>query len=322
MPSSYPQKSSLLEDLLDTLESLISFLESSSSSYRAPNRVHQNESTIGDGQGAERQHGDAPPKIFLTATLHTPDSAGRYKRTTDKKNRSIQKCIAVATWGAFFAAAVYAGIAARQWSTAQDQLESSERSWIKIDVTVSQIGFSGLKVPGASPPILFTPIKADVSGLVYVNYKLENFGHSPSLRVEIWDDVVLTSPKDEVFPNTGISSAPIARQKELCDRNTQGDTNYLLPEIGAIFPGQTVEPEGHAIPLTKKEIESAIQTGDGNTKFIEPVVVGCVDYILSFGPPKHHQTGFALRIREPIKVGKDVSTGLETWTYGRGEYAN
>ena len=79
-------------------------------------RVQKQIGSIHDQQEAadqQRQYDEQRPQI-LNAELQVPEAVQRQKRTSDNRQFAVQVALAVVTFLAFLAAAIYAGIASRQ----------------------------------------------------------------------------------------------------------------------------------------------------------------------------------------------------------------
>lgn len=88
-------------------------------------------------EAAKKNRGDIPRAI---ATLQPTEAANREDRTYRQKNYAMQVILAIATCGAFIAAAIYAGFAYRALKEAQKQttnterfFRTDERSWVEFD---------------------------------------------------------------------------------------------------------------------------------------------------------------------------------------------
>ncbi len=148
--------------------------------------VQEKISSIRDQQEAQNQQWqehEERPRI-LNAELQIPETVRHEKRTSDKYHLTIQAVTAGATVLAFLAAAIYAGIAARQLKqmkiatekagigaeaaksaadTAATQLELAERPWISSDIAIAS-------------PFVFDKD----GGHVTFQFALKNSGHSPN----------------------------------------------------------------------------------------------------------------------------------------------
>lgn len=83
--------------------------------------------TIRDREEAERQQQqrEQPPEQILRAELQVPEDIRREERTSNNRQFRVQASLAAATWLAFAAAAIYAGITYGMWKTAQQTLTES-----------------------------------------------------------------------------------------------------------------------------------------------------------------------------------------------------
>ncbi|MBI3478255.1 MAG: hypothetical protein HY010_21200 [Acidobacteria bacterium] len=80
----------------------------------------------------EGKQNQLPIPLPVKAELQIPEAEQAEKRKQHNDSHTVQIWLTVGTWLTFIAAAVYAGIAAKQWSTAKDQLEATSRPWIEM----------------------------------------------------------------------------------------------------------------------------------------------------------------------------------------------
>jgi hypothetical protein len=234
----------------------------------------------------------------------------------------------VAALAAAIAAGIYAYITNKMWSemqtqtkTQQQQLENSDRPWIKV------VG------------VETTDLKFTEKGDLSISFKpsFKNIGRAVATYVSVNSKLFLQDEKGDFFKE------PIVRQKELCEelaRSPLGPSPKTVLSMGEpIFPEDTDNEFWYGNSVLKSEIDQrkhnvALKSGPGAILF--PLYIGCVDY--QFGTAtRHHQTGFAYSLRRrdrtippgfvnevAIRVGLSVPKEdviLERWEFG-GFYAN
>jgi hypothetical protein len=190
----------------------------------------------------------------------------------------------------FLALAGYVGVTymmfnqiGKQTQTARQQMELSERPWIKI-TDLKTLG-NGPVIPALSflgygyPPFPNARLQA-----VWFQTRIEvkNIGHS----------VAHTTVDSELFlPQWGDKYADVlaAEEKRFCDKSAT--SNQINTTFRLVFPDEPLEWGGavsHAI--TPQVINKVGPTGEASSKgFILPIVIVCVDYQLG-SLPKTYQT--------------------------------
>jgi len=179
------------------------------------------------------------------------------------------------------------------WSTAQRQLEVTERPWLKINFTAEPVTFQ------------------DGSMQFSMHANITNVGHSVATGVVVPIKMFLASNANDIF------TEPLKRQKEFCDAIANKLVSAQQNETQiAIFPNSTDNSLLLGSGFSKAEIEAAPTVMPKlSGKHILPIVVGCVDY--QYGVSRHHhQTRFIYEVQRfdpatpphifSIEVGKDV----------------
>ncbi len=171
--------------------------------------------------------------------------------------------------------------------TAQKQLELSERPWVSADVSLA----GPLIYKIVAGPRIYEFSGAQIS----LRIVLKNTGNSPAVAVSV---------QLAAYPN--YRDDALEQQHQLCDPLRR----YAFNSGPTIFPGQTMK-EVYSLTLSLKDIEKA--TRGSNAPFIDPMIIGCVDYGFEF-KPEHHQTGFISTIARFGKANagltKHVSAAL------------
>jgi hypothetical protein len=234
-------------------------------------------------------------------------------RSYEKVNVVFNGLTTVLSGLTLLAVIAYTCVSFNQWRTAENQLEVSERPWMTVDIPngVSDFSFH----PGGHAFLR--------SALV-----LKNIGHSPAIGIAS-AYIVIYPRRNEMF------DTPVKKQKELFEPLRKEKSMPGELGVGILFPGQQTSPLGFSASVAKETVDSGSFTfPDDPGKYVTPVLVGCVDYRLSFAPERHHQTGFIYMIgkykpAEPthyisIQVGIDVplsSLKLDQYFFG-GHYAD
>ena len=165
-----------------------------------------------------------------------------------------------------------------QTKTAREQLELSERPWIKVNFTIGSQGFA-FQEGGAQLPL---------------QAHFQNVGHSVATSAFINVKMFLADDANGIFKQ------PLKRQHELCDPIVRQPVND--PKIGdmtlTIFPGDTDSSMVYGVGVGKEELESAKNAAPKapGGKRILPIIVGCADY--QYGTSeRHHQTRFIYEVQ-------------------------
>jgi hypothetical protein len=154
-----------------------------------------------------------------------------------------------------------------------DAAKLAQRPWVSV---VAEIGPRGLyfDVNGANLDLLF---------------RLKNTGNTPAITVRIEG-----GPRIDVKINDRMTElekiCSTAKSKEPSPK-TLGYT---------IFPGDVLPLHMTYSFAGKEYLEQIANAQHG---FIIPIVIGCVDYFLTFGEPVHHQSRFVYELDYPTPEG-------------------
>jgi len=120
-------------NLWEKLNAVIDALQS------LPNALKELTATIRAERG--RDHSHINTRIDWPIEIRLSETDEKKRNAEFKKQIRVQRCIAVATWSAFAAAAGYAYVAIQQWremriqtSQMQRQVRQDQRPWIKVSV--------------------------------------------------------------------------------------------------------------------------------------------------------------------------------------------
>lgn len=206
----------------------------------------------------------------------------------DKHNGGIT---ALATVAIVVLTIFYVKYSKHQWETMQQQLEWSERPWIRAEIgvtgnlTFDEKGDAHLQVMGTA----------------------KNVGHSVATGVTINAKLIAVPPEDYF-------TEPLSIQERMCDQIAAASFDARKRGF-TLFPDDVTGQPNMDMTLTKAEIERARIPFEGHAgKNFMPMVVGCADYQFSTAA-KHHQTRFiydilCLNPKEPnhasaIEIGRD-----------------
>ncbi len=178
------------------------------------------------------------------------------------------------------------GAISGQARIAEQQLELSERPWIKVkNSIVSPLTFDVGGRAGGVPVATMT-----------IDDTMENVGQTVAVDVLSWEDVI---PVDTDHS----TRTARARQKQWCDANRhpnpKGLSGYTLFPHAPSIQQSTVGP-----PMTKVA-EATIRSETGLNGKVAFVLVGCVCYRWSFEPKSRptHQTRFIYWLGVPQTAG-------------------
>lgn len=219
----------------------------------------------------QREHAEQQPRFELRAELHTPDTIESQRRLEERKHHRVQKWLAGATWAAFLAAAVYAGLTYRMLRAVQEQTRrqreaavSTERAWVGLDEAVT------IDVLEIMPRLK-----------VQSHYGVKNFGHGPALKVVpsgwFWTD-------SKTLPQLA---------KSACDMAKAFTTGAVPHEPQVNNPG----PMGYILFPSQIHGETIGSPGDPWQGAGEPDLkhfwfIGCIAYFDQFGTA--HWTRFCM----------------------------
>jgi hypothetical protein len=183
----------------------------------------------------------------------------------------------VGAWYAYWQAKRQADAAVAAADTARDQAENMDRAWIKmVSLEHPDMRFTG---PGTARKVGFSGERQEV--FIGVTPQLKNVGKTTAIHVHVRAELVIHK-----WAN-GWSDLDL-EQKAACAvaQNAGGSYNATL------FPDDPFNafttPDG--VFLSQDNISVA-----GETKYVAPAIVGCVDYQFS-SSRKHHQTRFVYRV--------------------------
>ncbi len=274
--------------------------------------IHQDIQAIYEKENSQSNQDRPPIKLDISSEIRLPVSVSEYyasEQNESQKGRRLDR-IRLGLETAALIAAISAGIftlltlhqvqrqadaAQAQVSIMQQQLEATDRPWVKIDATANTDWKRGAMIGG---PLSFD---AEGHGSLTAKLTLTNTGRSVANHVYLRQKILAT----------GLDAAemdlPPYEQKTLCDGPNQyiKDKHKIDPRY-TIFPNDT-QVEFMASGFDTKQVRmlpSPIPFKNG--KPIQLYLIGCVDYdySLSTGP---HQTGFIYEV-----YGDKMHQGIQT----------
>ena len=196
-------------------------------------------------------------KVRLDNISAQDEHAERDRKTKEERQYRVQNSIRKATWSAFIAASIYAGIAALQWCATRDAnqlakkaLSVQTRPWIGIEVGADDIRAT---LDEHRPPKFFS---------AKVHYRIHNYGSSPALRV---------AHSFVPAPDTGPARYP----NEFACGEAKRISRDRFEIAASVFPNQEVPQDGQT---SNQEVQVFPNTKTPNT-FFNAGVIGCIAYI-------------------------------------------
>jgi hypothetical protein len=176
---------------------------------------------------------------------------------------------------------------------AQAEIQSAQaaKDANALNTTVQRSWVSIFPIPDVVKPLHFTEQDASVT----LDASFRNTGHTPAIKVTVHSGFFVT----KLMPD------PRPRQREICDEIRSRPFSSF--EIGqfVLFPGD-VRKLYVPIVMSKKDIDDALAQWPVEQRFIQPTIVGCVDYFFPWAE-EHHQTAFAYDLR---RISNTVIGGL------------
>jgi hypothetical protein len=166
---------------------------------------------------------------------------------------------------------------------ADETLITTQRPWVSVKATIGPRGLF-YDANGANLDLIFL---------------LKNTGNTPAVTVRIEG-----SPRIDVKTNDRIIEL-----EKICAAAKSQESNPKM--VGyTIFPGDTL-PINVIYSFADKE--TLERTANAEHGFILPIVIGCVDYFLTFGEPVHHQSRFVYTVDYPIPEGGSACYKHRRW---------
>jgi len=263
--------------------------------------------------------------------LQSPTSGGSEQKAHKKCRYTRDPGMFWVSVGMFFAVSIYAWYARQQAieiaKTAEAARISADAAKDGVEVTRKQLEISAR--PWVTFRLLVTgPFEFDDKGTAHLKLRItvKNIGHSIARDINIQAEMFPYSFKQTEF------FQPVDRQKKLCEPLRKAAVDEHSPGV-TLFPEEEFT-QNLGPTISMKEIDSAIlPTRQPPGRYIEPMLIGCIDYRYSFAP-EHHQTGFIYNIyrinsADPfhgyaIQVNKTLPISgfrLESYFFG-GNYAD
>jgi hypothetical protein len=291
MPSSRHQNSDGPSSLLHTLVAVFSgvlfglFL----SKFKTP--PHQSINSIAPNADSEDENNK--PRNLPPLQSQIPPSPTNAENTckcchhkTPWWKIALEIGVFAATVAAVVAPSVYARITYKMWQgmqsqtkTARQQLELSERPWIKI-IDVKTLGNNPL-IPAFSFQGFGHGVfpQGTKQATFQLRISMKNIGHSPAF---VGADFELFFP---AWKDT-FEDLIVTEEKRFCDTSAKREVNYPLSRI--LFPGEPLEWSGAAVQLVGPMINSNTinhSPDDPAGDYVLPVV--CANYNFRASPQKY-----------------------------------
>lgn len=187
-------------------------------------------------------------------------STDKLWRTTEGHSRHLEESVGVARQSA--GAAITAAKAAEKGNRINQQIyAANQRPWVSFEVTVGG------------------PLRYDVNGMnVTLDFTVRNVGRTPALYV---------FPAPSLHLRREGHRDDLAVQQRLCAQERERPVSQR--EIGVtVFPGQVVTLPHMIISVSKEEVIAGTLP---RTKWLVPIIVGCINYQSAFEEIRH-QTRF------------------------------
>jgi hypothetical protein len=202
-----------------------------------------------------------------------------------------------------------------QLSIVRDDFNATHRPWLSFQVFIGPRGLY-FDVNGANLDLI-------------VNFK--NVGNSPAINANVHINP-FSLPKYE--PGAPGQERVLKAQSSFCG-TIRNRPFHPWAHGGVLFPGDNIIHNSIYSFCGKDELAAKAEEEFGRGQFLPPLnIVGCIDYMFSFGDGRRHQTGFAYEIFQ-IKPGqpgrfmlgpnKDFGPGelqLYPWHQGATFYAD
>jgi hypothetical protein len=189
----------------------------------------------------------------------------------------IQAVVFVFTLGATRKAADAADKSA---DVAKDTLIATQRPWVFVKLQLGQRG------------LFFNMNEANLD-LVFL---LKNTGNSPAVAVRIEG-----GPRIDVTINDRIMEL-----EQICNI-ARNRTQHPQDWGYTIFPGDTLTLPFIYTFANNELLDKIVNEERG---FIDPIVIGCIDYLFTFGKPTHHQSRFVYTVDYPLPEGGSRSINI------------
>ncbi len=165
----------------------------------------------------EDRRKETPQPVVVQAELQVPEAAERDHAARDDRAHRQQILLTVGTWLAFCAAARYAGLAACQLHTFNQQLKTMNNTYAQVQ---TQTGLMQHQIVGTMAAVVGVYVEIDPRKTNEVMFNLTNSGHVISEKVETQFQIFhttkdgtqqLSKPKNysatipQLIPGPGIS---------------------------------------------------------------------------------------------------------------------
>lgn len=247
-------------------------------------KSHNQEQPQHDSNATTDKQNDNPSIIPPRVQISFSEEEQKERRVYQEQHYALQKSLKRAAWLTFWGVFIYAGITLAVWystqrtaSTAEKQLEMSERPWIKI-VNVEPTG--NLPAIGGLGFLKAMPNSDEIKVNATINFKLSftNIGHSVA---DVTPEAEFFMPP---FSSTEYWNRVAAEEKRFCD---SPDVKAVTSQKITLFPNEPQPFDYFAGITTPIRPAGMNHLPEGSGIF--PALIICVSYRQK-GLPSLYQT--------------------------------
>jgi hypothetical protein len=211
--------------------------------------------------------------VFGRQAIRLRQTIEAMKKIGADQSKDMQGWIAVADKSAE-AAKKAADAAIESNKLSRDLSVAENRPWLSVNIIIGPRGLY-FNENGANLDLIFI---------------IKNIGKTPAVSANI-----VGHPSIDI----GINERIIALEK-ICEeeRKRRPDARSMGYTV---FPDEQITLDFTYPFANKDRLEISIEKEHG---FIMPIIIGCVDYLFSFGGPDHHQSRFIYDLDYPIPGGE------------------
>jgi len=259
-----------------------------------------------------RQYVPPSPLRVVVERLPPSETPPEERKAEKKRDRRPQWGILLVNVFALVALIAYALTTMKMWhemqtqtKTAREQLEWSERPWIKI-VDVKTRGNNPFIPAFSFQGFGHGPFPTGTKQATFqIEISMKNIGHSMAF---VGADFELFFPE---WKDT-FEDLIVKEEKRFCDHSAQGKVNYPLSKI--LFPGEPLGWNGAATQLVGPAVSpNTINRGlnDPTGDYVLPVVIICANYNFGASSQKYQTRAMYIVVHKAtgdrfFRVGQDA----------------